>query len=700
MHEIWQKEIMYLKRVGPKRAEVLWKEANIRTYGDLLQYFPRKYVDRSKISHVKDLQTEENQVVLVGKIVRTDLTQSKRGRRILTGFFKDSTGELELTWFQGISWLSKNLPVGEEVAIFGRPNQYNGRWQITHPEIDRLQEEGGKPGGMGIVPHYPSSEKLQRMGLDAKGFRGIVRQLLQEAAAYIDENLPPDLRDQYQLMGRPQALGAIHFPESFDQLVAAQKRIKFEELFFFQLLLARRRKTAQISHEAAPFGKIGPYFNDFFEQHMPFELTGAQKRVLKEIRRDLARPIQMNRLVQGDVGAGKTMVAFMTMLMAKDNGFQSVLMAPTGILAEQHNQKITRMATKVNLSTAFLVGGQRKAEREAQLAKVADGSADIVIGTHALLEDPVKFHRLGLTVVDEQHKFGVVQRMKLWKKATPFPHNMIMTATPIPRTLAMTAYGDVDVSIIDELPPGRKPIKTLVHGEKRRLEVLGFVKSELTKGQQAYVVYPLVEESEKLDLIAAEKGFELLQKYFLDFRVGIVHGRMKPEDKDFEMQRFVKRETHVLVSTTVIEVGVDVPNASIMLIENAERFGLSQLHQLRGRVGRGTAQSYCILMAGTKVSSDGRKRLKAMRDTTDGFKISEIDLELRGPGDFMGTRQSGLPQFQLANIVEDRDILQAARQAAFQLIEQDPQLSAPAHQGIKSYFQRYLKYQAQLGTVA
>lgn len=698
MADIWDKDIMYLKKVGPKRAETLKKECGIRNYRDLLNYFPRKYVDRSFVAKIADLQGEEYSVTLLGRITRFSLNSTKRGRSILNATFTDDTGEMDLTWFQGAKWIQNSLKVGEEIAIFGKPAQYKGRFQITHPEIDWLKDE--KQGPMQIVPYYPSTEKLQRVGLDSRGIRALVKQMLEEAAAYLKENLPEDFIQRHKLMGRPAALQNIHFPKDFKFLTAAQRRLKFEELFYFQLLLARRRKTSKLGHLAMPFKEVGKYFLDFYEKHLPFELTGAQKRVLKEIRKDLGRAVQMNRLIQGDVGAGKTMVAFMAMLIAKDNGFQTAFMAPTAILAEQHRRKIAKMAKKVDMTTAFLVGGQRKAERREQLEKVENGEADIVIGTHALIEPTVQFKRLGLAIIDEQHKFGVIQRAKLWSKAEPYPHNMVMTATPIPRTLAMTVYGDIDVSVINELPPGRKPIKTLVHREAKRLEVFGFIRSELEKGRQAYVVYPLVEESEKLDLVAAEKGFELLEKYFKGFRVGMVHGKMKPENKDFEMNRFVRNETQLLVSTTVIEVGVDVPNSTLMLIENAERFGLSQLHQLRGRVGRGQHQSYCILMAGNKVSSDGRKRLKAMYDTTDGFKISEIDLELRGPGDFLGTRQSGLPQFTIANIIEDQEILAEARDAAFEIIELDPELSMDQHRAIKFYFERFLKTQAQLGIVA
>ncbi|MEO1449972.1 MAG: ATP-dependent DNA helicase RecG, partial [Bacteroidota bacterium] len=619
---------------------------------------------------------------------------------ILQATFHDGTGHMTLTWFQGIKWIQKGLKVGEELAVFGKPTRYNGQLTLTHPELDRLDHEGGPGQPLQIVPYYPSGEKLGRLGLDSRGIRGLTAQLLREYAGEIRETLSAELCEKFQLMGRKEALINIHFPQSNQHAKAARQRLVFEELFFFQLMLAVRKQVVQVQNQAPPFTQIGEYFNTFFSEHMPFELTGAQKRVLREIRKDLARPIQMSRLIQGDVGSGKTMVAFMSILMAKDNGFQAAMMAPTAILAEQHYKKLTHMAEKVGLTTALLVGGQRKKERTAILERLIAGEIDIAIGTHALSEDPVQFKSLGLVVVDEQHKFGVMQRARLWKKANPYPHNMIMTATPIPRTLAMTVYGDVDVSVIDELPPGRKPIDTQVYNEKKRLEVFGFIRRELQKGRQAYVVYPLVEESEKLDLLAVEKGMELMQRAFPEYQVGIVHGRQKADDKELEMQRFVKNETQILVSTTVIEVGVDVPNASIMVIENAERFGLSQLHQLRGRVGRGGEQSYCILMAGYKLSSEGRKRLKAMHETTDGFKISEIDLEIRGPGDFLGVRQSGLPQFQLANIIDDREILAHARQAAFDLAAQDPKMAAPGNAPIRAAYAKYYRQYGGTSSIA
>ncbi|MDP5171549.1 MAG: ATP-dependent DNA helicase RecG [Bacteroidia bacterium] len=699
MPDIWRKEITYLKKVGPVRADVLAKELNIKTYGDLLHYYPRKYVDRSRVSKISGLTGQEPQVVLVGKITALDFASTNQGKGRLRGDFTDGSGFMELVWFQGAKWIQKNLKLNEEIAIYGKPTRYGGSMQITHPEIDYLQSEDGIKG-MGIVPYYSSNDKLGRLGLDSRGIRGIVYKLLEESHTAIQETLPAEFLAKYQLLGRRDALTNIHFPKTFELLQEARRRLIFEELFFFQLMLARRRKVRKTEREAPPFDKVGEYFHQFFEHHMPFELTGAQKRVLKEIRRDLARPVQMNRLVQGDVGSGKTMVAFMSMLIAKDNGYQSAMMAPTAILAEQHLRKISHMAAEVGITVDLIVGGQRAKERREVLARLASGETDIIVGTHALIEDPVIFQRLGFVVVDEQHKFGVMQRGRLFAKGNPFPHNMIMTATPIPRTLAMSLYGDVDVSVIDELPPGRKPIDTLVVGEKKRLEVLGFIRKELEKGRQAYVVYPLVEESEKLDYLAAVKGHELLERYFKGYRVGIVHGRQAPEDKELEMKRFVKNETQILVSTTVIEVGVDVPNSSVMLIENAERFGLSQLHQLRGRVGRGAEQSYCLLMAGAKVSDTGRRRLEAMRETNDGFRISEIDLELRGPGDFLGTRQSGLPEFTIANIVEDRELLELARQAAFDLVERDPLLQQPEHQMIQAAYRKFVKAHQNLVSVA
>lgn len=703
MHPILHKDITFLKKVGPLRAEALAQECGIRTYEDLLYYYPRKYVDRSEVTKICHLSGEEQQVSLVGKINRSEIIKSKRGRGRLTAQFGDGSGFVELNWFQGVKWMQKNLPYGVDVAIFGKLTQFGGKFQISHPEIEVLsaaKKSNSATPSTPIVPFYSSTEKLGRLGLDSRGFRQLVKNLFLEIGPHLQENLSEGMLEYYALISRKEALKCIHFPSDLATLSAAQHRLKFEEFFFFQLMLARKRKVVKSQHPAPPFTLVGDYFNNFFREHLPFELTAAQKRVMKEVRKDLALAVQMNRLIQGDVGSGKTMIAFLTMLLAKDNGFQSAFMAPTAILAEQHVKKLGVFAQKMGLEVDLLVGGQKKKEREEILERLASGKTDITVGTHALIEDHVAFKRLGLVVVDEQHKFGVLQRARLWRKANPFPHNMVMTATPIPRTLAMTVYGDIDVSVIDELPPGRKPIHTRMAGESKRLEVFGFIRNELLKGRQAYVVYPLVEESEKLDYLAAVKGHELLEQHFHEFRVGIVHGQMKAEDKEMEMQRFVRKETQIMVSTTVIEVGVDVPNATIMVIENAERFGLSQLHQLRGRVGRSTHQSYCVLMMGYKVSREGKARLKAMTDTNDGFKIAEIDLQLRGPGDFLGTRQSGLPEFQLANIAEDQSILQLARQAAFHIVETDPFLDEPANYVIKKYYEEHARKIEGLSSIA
>jgi ATP-dependent DNA helicase RecG len=700
MQAFWLKDIMYLRKVGPLRAEALRKAVGIRTFGDLLHYFPRKYVDRSATARIRDLQPDGRPITLIGKISSLSNASSRKGRPMLQGLFTDGSGFLELVWFEGVRWLQKSLKVNEEIAIYGVPLLYGGRLQMTHPEVESLHSEEGLRHTGQITPFYPSGEALQRVGLDSRAFRELLHLLLEEGRSQLSETLPEPMRARYGLIGRPEALLQAHFPESFERLRSALDRLKFDELFFFQLMMALRRKLARANHAAPPFTQVGEYFHTFFREHMPFELTGAQKRVLREIRRDLALPVQMNRLVQGDVGSGKTMVAFMTMLLARDNGFQAALMAPTAILAEQHYQKISRMAAALGLKTCLLSGGQRKKERESILEGLASGELDFAVGTHALIEDPVRFRRLGLTVVDEQHKFGVMQRAKLWQKAQPYPHNLLMTATPIPRTLAMTLYGDVDVSVIDELPPGRQPVETFVFGEARRLEAFGIIRRELAQGRQAYVVYPLIEESEKSDLLAAMQGFEVLEKAFAGQRVGLVHGKMAPDNKEMEMQRFIRRETHILVSTTVIEVGVDVPNATVMLIENAERFGLSQLHQLRGRVGRGGGKSYCLLMAGGKVSHDGKQRLLAMRDISDGFRIAEMDLKLRGPGDFLGTRQSGLPEFRLANIVEDQALLTAAREAAIALAESDPELARPEHQALLQAYRHYLDHEAKTAAIA
>lgn len=685
----WQTEITYLKKVGPKRAELLNKEAGIYTYGDLLNYYPRKYVDRSKIHRIRDIRFDTSHVTLVGKISEIAHIKGKRGGR-LTATFSDGTGHIDLVWFKGVKWIRETLKEGEEVVLYGTPKIYGRNIQIAHPEIEQGKSKEELIHSLKIIPLYNSTEKLKRGGLDAKGFRMLTHQLFEVVGDALPGNLNVWIEKKYGLMTRREAYRQIHFPESFEQLDQAKRRLKFEELFFFQLVMARKRVVEQPTHRSHPFPRVGNYFNTFYQEHIPFELTGAQKRVLKEIRADLARPVQMNRLVQGDVGSGKTMVAFMSMLLALDNGFQTCIMAPTEILAEQHYNNIVKYGGPLGIKTALLTGSVKGAARKQLLYELKEGHIQILIGTHALIEDHVKFQRLGLCIVDEQHKFGVMQRAKLWEKAELFPHNMVMTATPIPRTLALTLFGDVDVSKIDEMPPGRKPVITAVRTEAQRLQVFGFLRKELEAGRQVYVVYPLVEESEKLDYLAVTEGYEAFCRAFPGYHVGIVHGRMKPEAKEFEMQRFKKGETRIMVATTVIEVGVDVPNATVIVIENANKFGLSQLHQLRGRVGRGQHQSYCILMTAKKSSDEARKRLRAMVDTHDGFRIAQIDLEIRGYGDFIGTRQSGkLPEFRLANFIEDSVLIEEAREAAFSLIRDDPGLAKPENRGIREFFAAY-----------
>jgi ATP-dependent DNA helicase RecG len=701
---IWRTDLTYLKKVGEVRATLIKEEIKLKTYSDLLQFFPRKYIDRSQIGRVRDIRLDTAQVTLIGRI--TEIEQGKGADKSpgrLTATFSDGSGTVELMWFKGAKFVLETLKTDEQIVVHGNPRVFGKKIQIAHPEIERGKTREELEQHLKIIPVYHTTEKLTRNGLDSRGIRRLVEQLLEGHAHEIVETLTPHIRQRYGLPTRKEAFRQIHFPESFEALEQAQKRLKFEEFFFLQLLYAQRKLVEQPKHMSHPFPVVGPLFNAFYNEHIPFDLTGAQKRVIKEIRRDLARPFQMNRLVQGDVGSGKTMVAFMSMLLAIDNGFQSCLMAPTEILAEQHYNNIKRYSEGIGVRVALLTGSTKTADRRQLHLELRTGVIQILIGTHALIEDPVVFEKLGLVVVDEQHKFGVEQRARLWHKAGPgvFPHNMVMTATPIPRTLAMTVYGDLDVSQIDELPQGRKPIITAVRTEAQRLQVFGFMRKELEAARQIYVVYPLVEESEKLDYLAVTEGYEALSRTFNPpYRVGIVHGRMKPEAKEWEMQAFKRHQNHILVATTVIEVGVDVPNASVIVIENADKFGLSQLHQLRGRVGRGDQQSYCILMAGPKASVDAKKRLQAMVETTDGFKIAEIDMAIRGPGDFLGTRQSGLPELQLASFSEDKDIFEEAREAAFDIMQHDPQLQQPAHQGVKAYFEFYRRKYGLLKDIA
>jgi ATP-dependent DNA helicase RecG len=678
--------IEYLKGVGPQRADALRTELGIFTVRDLLFHLPFRYVDRTRFHSIRDLHTEGETVQIRGILRRLETLGDGRARR-LVGSLRDETGLIELVWFQGIQWLEKSLQVGKEYIVFGRLNEFNGRLNITHPEMEESSPEtlGAKPRT--LEPVYPSTEKLTRKGLDAKGIRKLTRGLLDSLTpADLPETLPDVLMEKFRLIPRWTAVSKIHFPENQGELDAATRRLKFEELFYLQLRLLQLRTRRKEALRGFVFGKIGDFFNNFYHHKLPFDLTGAQKRVLKEIRNDLAAGKQMNRLVQGDVGSGKTVVALMTMLMAADNGFQSCMMAPTEILAQQHYENIKSLADDLGLSTGYLSGSVKGKKREAILKQLASGDMHIVIGTHALIEPWVQFQNLGLSIIDEQHRFGVEQRSKLWQKnpAGP-PHVLVMTATPIPRTLAMTLYGDLDISVIDELPPGRKPISTIHRTEHHRLQVQGFMRDEIAKGRQVYVVYPMIEETETLDLQNLMAGYEALSRDFPapQFQISVVHGKMKPADKDFEMQRFVRGETQIMVATTVIEVGVNVPNASVMVIENAERFGLSQLHQLRGRVGRGAEQSFCLLLTSFKMSSESKERIQTMVRTNDGFEIAEVDLKLRGPGNMEGTQQSGMLRFMIANLAQDGLILAAARDTAVEILEQDPDLSTPENQRLK-----------------
>ena len=681
--------IEYLKGVGPQRAEVLKKELGVFTFGDLLFHFPFRYIDRTKFHRIQDIRTEGEQYQVKGMLRRLETLGEGRAKR-LVGTLRDESGSIELVWFQAIQWLERTLKVGKEYVVFGRASVFNGRFNIPHPETEEVTPENIQSART-FDPVYPSTDKLTQKGLDAKGLRKVLRTLLDVITpADLPETLPDSLLQAYRLTSRWEALQKIHFPENQRELDAATRRLKFEELFFLQLRLLQIRRRRKDSSKGFVFDKIGDYFNEFFHKKLPFELTGAQKRVIREIRTDLAAGQQMNRLIQGDVGSGKTVVALMTMLMALDNGYQSCLMAPTEILAQQHFTNITELVGDLGVNVGFLSGTVKGKKREAILEQLAAGDMHIVIGTHALIEDWVVFQKLGLSIIDEQHRFGVEQRAALWKKGAGLPpHILVMTATPIPRTLAMTLYGDLDVSVIDELPPGRKPITTMHKTEHHRLRVQGFMREEIAKGRQVYVVYPMIEETEKADMLNLMAGYEALSRDFPppEYQISIVHGKMKAADKDYEMKRFVKGETHIMVATTVIEVGVNVPNASVMVIENAERFGLSQLHQLRGRVGRGAEQSYCILMSGYKLSADGRERLQTMVQTNDGFVIAEADLRLRGPGNMEGTQQSGMLRFHIADLGRDGQILSAAREIAAKILEADPALAAPENARLRAHLE-------------
>ena len=687
---ILENPIEYLKGVGPTRSELLKKELNIYTYSDLLHHFPFRYIDKSLIYNISDLSEDLPYIQLRGKIIKFEEKGKFKSKRLIA-HFQDDTGIIELVWFKGARWIKSGVKLNSDYIVFGKPSAFNNKFNIVHPELDLLDDNVNFSPGLQAV--YHSTELLNAKGLSSRAISKLVVTLLPHISNNLEENLSPDLIAKLNLPSREKAFNDIHCPKDSKMLVRAQKRLKFEELFFLQLHLIKLKLTRNKKSKGYPFESLGCHFNDFYENHLPFELTNAQKNVLKEIRADVKYPQQMNRLLQGDVGSGKTLVALLSMLMAIDNNFQACLMAPTEILAKQHFNSISNYLEKMNIKVQILTGSSKTKERRILHAELEDGKIDLLIGTHALLEDKVKFSNLGLVVIDEQHRFGVAQRAKLWKKNKYPPHVLVMTATPIPRTLSMTLYGDLDVSVIDELPPGRKEVKTMWKSDASRLSIIKFMRDQITKGRQIYVVFPLIEESEKLDYKDLMEGYNQIEREFQlpKYQVSIVHGQMKAEDKEYEMNRFVKGVTDIMVATTVIEVGVNVPNASVMIIESAERFGLSQLHQLRGRVGRGSEQSYCMLVSGNKVSVEAKKRLQIMVDTNDGFRISEVDLEIRGPGDMMGTKQSGILDFKIANIVTDNKILQFARNEAKILLEEDENLENADNINIARYYRPYAR---------
>ena len=669
--------IEYLKGVGPQRAEMLKKELGIFTFGELLYYYPFRYIDKSKFYKVSEINSDLSYVQLKGFIDNIEMIGGKRIIR-MTARFRDETGSMELVWFNGFKWLKDKFNPNQKYVIFGKPTYFNNKYNISHPDVELPTDENASIV-FNLQAFYNSSEKLKSRGLDSKGISKIQKTLLTNFQGKIHESLSLDIIQNLKLISKEEALINIHFPANNEMLHKAQLRLKFEELFFIQLKLLKLKLVRTSKLNGHNFSKVGNFFNDFFYHHLLFPLTNAQKKVIKEIRNDLGSGVQMNRLLQGDVGSGKTVVALMCMLIALDNGYQSCLMAPTEILAQQHFKSISKILEEMNITVQILTGSTRAAQRRKLHEQLENGEIHILIGTHALLEDKVKFKNLGFVVIDEQHRFGVAQRAELWKKNEIPPHVLVMTATPIPRTLAMTLYGDLDISIIDELPPGRKQIKTIHFYDSDRLRVFGFIRKQIKEGRQIYIVYPLINESETLDLKYVMDGYDSIVREFPlpDFAVSIVHGQMKSKEKEYEMQRFVKGETNIMVATTVIEVGVDVPNASVMIIENAERFGLSQLHQLRGRVGRGADQSYCILMTTHKQTSVSKKRIETMVRTTDGFEIAEVDLHLRGPGDIEGTEQSGILDLKLADIVKDEKLLRYARSVAMDILENDPNLEKP-----------------------
>ena len=692
--------IEYLKGVGPARAQLLQHELGIYTYGDLLEYYPYRYIDRSQVTTIRDMNTDEPYVVLHGTISNLH-TVGEGSHARLVAQLEDATGALELVWFKGLKWIRESLKPDVTYLVMGKPTLYNGHLNMAHPDIERA--DAAIEGQRKYMPVYSSTERLKSKGLNTKGIAKLTEQLLRMAQGSIPETLPTALLRKYKLPPRANAIEVIHYPLSPHDITYAIQRMKFEELFFLQLDYQYARHQRQTNSDGLVFNTIGQHFNRFYNERLPFQLTGAQKRVVKEIRADMRSGHQMNRLLQGDVGSGKTLVALLTMLIALDNGYQACLMAPTEILASQHYATISHQLNGLGIEVALLTGSLKASQKRRIKQRLHAGEIDILIGTHALIEKDVQFQRLGFVVIDEQHRFGVEQRAKLWVKSPKPPHVLVMTATPIPRTLAMTLYGDLDCSIIDELPPGRHPVKTIHSTDSQRLVVFSFIRKQIAAGRQVYIVYPLIEESESLDLKDLMDGYESVVREFPlpQYQVSILHGRMEPEAKAYEMDRFKRGETHIMVSTTVIEVGVDVPNATVMVIENAERFGLSQLHQLRGRVGRGGGQSYCILMTGNKLSNTARQRINTMVETTDGFRIAEADLKLRGPGDLEGTQQSGMAfDLKIADIARDGQLVQMARDEAQLIIDEDPTCTSEKYQILWNRLRQLRKTNINWGVIS
>ncbi|MEI6122077.1 MAG: ATP-dependent DNA helicase RecG [Bacteroidota bacterium] len=693
--------IEFCKGVGPARADLLKKELNIFTFGDLLSFFPFRYVDKTKFQKISEIIDDISYVQIRGKILSVSVAGNGKSARLVANFV-DETGEIELVWFNGIKWIKEKVISGGKYVIFGKPSYFNNTLNILHPEIEQIDSNEIPIKQNFLYPFYSSSEKLKSRGLDSKGIGKIAKTILNDASGRFPEILSEEIIGKLKLISRENAVFNIHFPENFQILDRAISRLKFDELFYIQLRLIKLKLYRKQKNQGHIFERVGNNLNDFYFNSLPFKLTEAQKRVVREIRVDMASGQQMNRLLQGDVGSGKTLVALMCMLIALDNGFQSCIMAPTEILAFQHFKSITTFLSNLDIKVELLTGSTKSAKRKEILDGIQNGDIKILIGTHALIEEQVIFKNLGFAVIDEQHRFGVAQRAKLWKKGAILPHILVMTATPIPRTLAMTVYGDLDTSIIDELPPGRKSIKTLHFKDSNRLRVFGFMKEQIKIGRQIYIVYPLIHESETLDLKHLMEGYDAIVRDFPlpTYAISIVHGQMKAKEKEYEMARFVKGETNIMVATTVIEVGVDVANASVMIIENAERFGLSQLHQLRGRVGRGADQSYCILMTSDKLSNDARQRISTMLETTDGFLIAEADLKLRGPGNIEGLQQSGISDLHIADIVKDEKILKYARQICINLLESDPELEKASNQPIKDHIRSLNKRYGSWGMIS